>query len=81
MCTKVDEENFKVIHHEMGHIEYYMSYENQPAIFKEGANSGFHEAIGDTIALSVGTPKHLKKIGLIKDDTTSYGWYLISFFY
>ena len=59
MCTSVNDENFYTVHHEMGHIEYYMAYKNQPAIFRAGANSAFHEAIGDTIALSVQTPKHL----------------------
>ena len=49
----------------MGHIEYYMMYTNQPYIFRDGANSGFHEAVGDTIALSVSTPRHLQcKLGL-----------------
>ena len=57
----------------MGHIEYYMAYRNQPSIFKNGANSAFHEAIGDTIALSVLTTKHLKQIGLIESDEMSEG--------
>ncbi|RNA14455.1 angiotensin-converting enzyme-like [Brachionus plicatilis] len=69
MCTSVDDENFYTIHHEMGHIEYYMAYKDQPAIFRSGANSAFHEAIGDTIALSVQTPKHFKEINIIDDDT------------
>lgn len=53
------------VHHEMGHIQYYMEYSVQPPVYREGANPGFHEAIGDLIALSVGTPKHLSKIGLL----------------
>ena len=53
------------VHHEMGHIEYFMQYANQPVVFREGANPGFHEAIGDLLALSVSTPKHLFKIGLL----------------
>lgn len=69
----VDESYFRVIHHEMGHIEYFMAYKNQPTIFQSGANSGFHEAIGDTISLSVLTDTHLKNIGLIQNDTTTYG--------
>ena len=58
----------------MGHIEYYMAYCNLPKIFRRGANSGFHEAIGDVISLSVMTLKHLKAIGIIDDDTMSYGY-------
>lgn len=71
MCTQVDDEDFYVVHHEMGHIEYYMAYRHQPAIFRTGANSAFHEAIGDTIALSVMTPKHLKTVNIIESDKTS----------
>ncbi|XP_044757063.1 angiotensin-converting enzyme-like [Coccinella septempunctata] len=71
MCTNLNAEDFITIHHEMGHIQYFQLYKDQPVIYREGANPGFHEAIGDTIALSVDTPKHLHKIGLIdeyKDD-------------
>lgn len=67
MCTKVNQEDFITIHHEMGHIQYFILYKDQPIVFRTGANPGFHEAIGDTIALSVSTPKHLKQIGLISD--------------
>lgn len=49
----------------MGHIEYFQAYEKQPYLFRDGANPGFHEAIGDTMALSVATPCHLKALGLI----------------
>lgn len=73
MCTSVDDENFYTIHHEMGHIEYFMAYKDQPAIFRNGANSAFHEAIGDTIALSVQTSKHFKEINIIEDDTMTKG--------
>lgn len=67
MCISVNMGDFVVIHHEMGHIEYYMQYSGQPIPFRNGANDGFHEAIGDTMALSVSTPKHLKAIGLLPD--------------
>lgn len=48
----------------MGHVEYYLQYKDQPIPFRRGGNPGFHEAIGDTIALSVATPKHLYRVGL-----------------
>jgi len=48
----------------MGHIEYYLQYKDQPVVFREGANPGFHEAVGDLLALSVSTPGHLNKVGL-----------------
>lgn len=73
MCTTITDDQFNTIHHEMGHIEYYMAYRNQPTIFKTGANSAFHEAIGDTISLSVQTPKHFKAIDIIDDDTLTPG--------
>jgi peptidyl-dipeptidase A len=53
-----------VIHHELGHNFYQRAYDGQPPLFQNSANDGFHEAVGDTIALSV-TPDYLKKIGLI----------------
>ncbi|MGI2171509.1 M2 family metallopeptidase [Shewanella sp. MF05960] len=64
MCIQKNAEDFTVIHHELGHNFYQRAYKNQPFIFKNSANDGFHEAIGDTIALSI-TPKYLQKIGLL----------------
>ena len=63
MCITPTEEDFSVIHHELGHIYYDLAYARQPHFFQNGANDGFHEAIGDTIALSI-TPGYLKKVGL-----------------
>lgn len=64
MCININEEDFTTIHHELGHNYYQMAYNKQPYLFMGSANDGFHEAIGDTIALSV-TPEYLKQIGLI----------------
>jgi peptidyl-dipeptidase A len=72
MCTEVDMNDLITIHHEMGHIQYYLQYSQQPVTFREGANPGFHEGIGDTLALSVSTPKHLQAIGLLKNYTSNY---------
>ncbi|KAK7082147.1 hypothetical protein SK128_006172, partial [Halocaridina rubra] len=65
-CTIVNMEDLVVAHHEMGHIQYYLQYKDLPIAYREGANPGFHEAVGDTLALSVATPKHLHKIGLLE---------------
>ncbi len=65
MCIQKTGEEFSVIHHELGHNFYQRAYKEQPIFFQNSANDGFHEAIGDTIALSV-TPKYLKEIGLIE---------------
>jgi peptidyl-dipeptidase A len=64
MCVDPTEEDFTTIHHELGHNFYQRAYDTLPMIFRDSANDGFHEAIGDTIALSV-TPEYLVKIGLI----------------
>lgn len=66
-CTDVNMDDFVTAHHELGHIQYYMQYVNQPLVFREGANPGFHEAVGDVISLSVSTPKHLHRLGLLED--------------
>ncbi|WP_380797397.1 M2 family metallopeptidase [Shewanella litorisediminis] len=65
MCIQKTAEDFTVIHHELGHNFYQRAYKNQPFIFKNSANDGFHEAIGDTVALSI-TPKYLQQIGLLE---------------
>jgi peptidyl-dipeptidase A len=64
MCIDQTGEDFTTIHHELGHNFYQRAYKDQPVLFRDSANDGFHEAIGDTIALSV-TPEYLVKIGLI----------------
>jgi len=63
-CFQPTADDFVTVHHELGHNYYQMAYRNQPFLFQNGANDGFHEAIGDSIALNV-TPDYLKKLGLI----------------
>jgi peptidyl-dipeptidase A len=64
VCIQITAEDFSTIHHELGHNFYQRAYNTQPPLFQGSANDGFHEAVGDTIALSV-TPEYLKQIGLI----------------
>jgi peptidyl-dipeptidase A len=64
MCIQITGEDFLTIHHELGHNFYQRAYDQQPFLFRDSANDGFHEAIGDTIALSV-TPDYLVKLGLL----------------
>ena len=66
VCIHITADDFTTVHHELGHNYYQMAYRNQPFLFRGGANDGFHEAIGDSIALSI-TPEYLKKIGLIEE--------------
>ncbi len=64
MCIDVNSEDFTVIHHELGHNFYQRAYNEQPLLFRDSANDGFHEAVGDTISLSV-TPEYLVKLGFL----------------
>ncbi|ACG73082.1 Peptidyl-dipeptidase A [Anaeromyxobacter sp. K] len=65
MCIRPTEEDLVTIHHELGHNFYQRAYVHLPVLFQNGANDGFHEAIGDAIALSI-TPGYLKQVGLIQ---------------
>jgi peptidyl-dipeptidase A len=75
MCIQIRGEDFVTVHHELGHNFYQRAYKNQPPLFQNGANDGFHEAIGDSIALAI-TPEYLKGVGLLneipKSDDTGY---------
>ncbi|XP_050452522.1 angiotensin-converting enzyme isoform X2 [Cataglyphis hispanica] len=64
MCTKVTMKDLITLHHEMAHIQYFLRYSGLPREFRDGANPGFHEAVGETVALSVATPRHLQTLGL-----------------
>ena len=64
MCTKVNSGDFVTIHHELGHNYYQRAYNKQSFLYLNGANDGFHEAIGDAVALSI-TPEYLVQIGLL----------------
>jgi peptidyl-dipeptidase A len=64
MCTKVNADDFVTIHHELGHNYYQRAYNQQSYLYLNGANDGFHEAIGDFVALSI-TPDYLVQIGLL----------------
>lgn len=67
MCIDITAEDFSTIHHELGHNFYQRAYMNQTPLYRGSANDGFHEAIGDTLALSV-TPAYLKELGLIDEE-------------
>ncbi|XP_071994551.1 angiotensin-converting enzyme 2 [Engystomops pustulosus] len=65
MCTKINMEDFLTVHHELGHIQYDMAYHPLPMLLRDGANEGFHEAVGEIMSLSAATPKHLKSLQLL----------------
>ncbi len=64
MCIGVNDEDFVVIHHELGHNYYQRAYRGQDPLFRDSANDGFHEGLGDTVALSI-TPEYLVQVGLL----------------
>ncbi|XP_056324387.1 angiotensin-converting enzyme 2 isoform X1 [Danio aesculapii] len=68
MCTKVNMDDFLTVHHEMGHNQYQMAYRNHPYLLRDGANEGFHEAVGEIMSLSAATPSHLQSLGLLPSD-------------
>jgi peptidyl-dipeptidase A len=65
MCIEITDEDFSTIHHELGHNFYQRAYNRLPGLFQSSANDGFHEAMGETVALSI-TPEYLKQIGMIE---------------
>lgn len=70
MCIKQTYDELKVIYHELGHNYYQSAYKDQPPLFRGSAHPGFHEAIGDTVTLSM-TPEFLAEVGLIESATNS----------
>ncbi len=67
MCIKIDAEDFSTVHHELGHNFYQRAYNHLPLIYRDSANDGFHEGVGDTVALSV-TPSYLVEVGLLDEE-------------
>ncbi|XP_062383780.1 angiotensin-converting enzyme 2 [Sardina pilchardus] len=70
MCTKINMDDFLTVHHEMGHNQYQMAYSNLSYPLRDGANEGFHEAVGEIMSLSAATPSHLLALGLLPADFT-----------
>ncbi len=72
MCIDIDAEDFRVIHHELGHNYYQRAYKDLSYLYRTSANDGFHEAVGDTLALSI-TPEYLQQIGLLDEVPDASG--------
>ncbi len=72
MCIRINADDFNTIHHELGHNFYYRAYNQQPYLFRYSANGGFHEAVGDAVALSI-TPQYLQEIGLLEKQPAASG--------
>jgi peptidyl-dipeptidase A len=69
-CLEPTEDDLTTLYHEMGHVYYFLTYKEQPFLFQNGAHDGFHEAIGDTVVLSM-TPAYMQKVGLRRDARPS----------
>ncbi len=72
MCIEVNARDFRTIHHELGHNYYQRAYNQKSYLYRNSANDGFHEAIGDTLSLSI-TPKYLVQIGLLESEPDASG--------
>ncbi|XP_024873970.1 angiotensin-converting enzyme-like isoform X1 [Temnothorax curvispinosus] len=72
-CLETRPQDFNVIYHEIGHIQYYMAYQNQPSFFKNGINSAFHESIGDAISYGATSFRHMHRLELIRNASASFG--------
>jgi peptidyl-dipeptidase A len=64
-CFRITADDFYTAHHELGHNMYQRAYQDQPYLFRNGANDGFHEAVGDFAGLNAFTPEYLQEVGLI----------------
>lgn len=67
-CTRVNQEDFVTVNHEMGHVQYFLQYKHQSYLYRDGANPGFHEGVADILSLAVGTATYFQKLGLLGED-------------
>jgi len=67
-CTRVDQDDFVTVNHEMGHIQYFLQYKHLSHLYRTGANPGFHEGVADILSLAAGTPTYFQRLGLLDDD-------------
>jgi len=72
MCIDINAEDFKTIHHELGHNYYQRAYKGESYLYRNSANDGFHEAVGDTLSLSI-TPEYLTQLGLLNEAPDASG--------
>merc|ERR1719419_643466 len=67
-CTRVNQEDFVTVNHEMGHVQYFLQYKNHSYFYRSGANPGFHEGVADILSLAVGTATYFQRLGLLGED-------------
>ena len=67
-CTRVNQEDFITVNHEMGHVQYFLQYKDKSYLYRNGANPGFHEGVADILSLAVGTATYFQRLGLLDED-------------
>merc|ERR1711874_593024 len=67
-CTRVNQEDFITVNHEMGHVQYFLQYKDKSHFYRNGANPGFHEGVADILSLAVGTATYFQRLGLLDED-------------
>ena len=67
-CIEATGEQLWTVFHELGHVYYDLMYNIHPLLFQGSAHDGFHEAVGDTVNLSM-TPEYLHKLGLVSQTS------------
>lgn len=77
MCGEVQEQSFTEAIHEMGHVQYYMAYHHLPMLYRNGANSAFHEAVGETMVYASLSPQCLELMKITESSDISRGKDLI----
>jgi len=67
-CTRVTQEDFITVNHEMGHVQYFLQYKDKSYLYRNGANPGFHEGVADILSLAVGTATYFQRLGLLDEN-------------
>jgi peptidyl-dipeptidase A len=67
-CTRVNQEDFLTVNHEMGHVQYFLQYSNLSFLYRDGANPGFHEGVADILSLAVGNAEYFQSLGLVGQE-------------
>lgn len=73
MSVEPNTEWFETVHHELGHVYYYINYTNDsvPPVLRKGANRAFHEAMGSMIGMAAMQKPFLQGKGLLAPDVKS----------
>lgn len=70
MSIEPNAEMYETVHHELGHIYYYIAYTNPdvPPLLRGGANRAYHEAVGSLLGLAAMQKPFLQELNLVSPD-------------